>query len=828
MSKKILIVDDSASDRLIIQNMLSEYEIYAACDGAEALKVLDENEDINFMILDLNMPNMNGFEVLEALGKQEKYRRVRTLILTNYDEIENEIKGLNLGAVDYIRKPIHISSLKKRIHIHFELYKIQQVLESKLYEKALTIDTIFQQAPIGIAVYHSINPFSSDNLLLTMNPVFEEITGRTRDEIANLGWIKFTHPDDIEEDLRLFKKLQKGELYSYSLEKRYIKPDGSIVWVDLVISRVEASDYQNIQICLIQDITQRKKLEAELRESERSKSVLLSNLPGMAYRCKYDRDWTMLFVSDGCHALTGYKPESLINNKELTFNELITPEYREVLWEEWNRILENRSPFKFEYEITTASGQRKWVLEMGQGVFNQDGKVEALEGIILDITDRKHMEDHLRYINEHEKFTGLYNRDYFEKLLEYDLKKNKDLKKALLGINLNTVQLLTSNYGFLYTQGLIKAAAEALSQYTSENLLLFQTHENRFLFYIKNYRDKDDLMQFSDEIVEMLESLFRMERIGGGIGILEIDQEDNLDVDSLLRRLLIATEKSIRIADREFRACFYDKDFDALVNREREIRELLAKIAAEENDKELYLQYQPIYCLKNNQINGFEALARLKSEKLGLVSPLEFIPLAEQTKLIIPIGEKVIVKALNFIKRINDSGINNINISINVSAIQLLRPDFVQRMISLIEEFGVNPTNVGIEITESVFSSDFEYINDVLFRLRDYGLHIAIDDFGTGYSSMAREGELKINCLKIDKYFIDKLLKISPDKNIVGDIISMAHRLGHCVIAEGVEYEEQKSFLEKSGCDMIQGYLISRPLDEDVAFNLISRQIRGK
>ena len=303
----------------------------------------------------------------------------------------------------------------------------------------------------------------------------------------------------------------------------------------------------------------------------------------------------------------------------------------------------------------------------GTSVFNQDGKVEALEGIILDITDRKHMEDHLRYINEHEKFTGLYNRDYFEKLLEYDLKKNKDFKKALLGINLNTVQLLTSNYGFQYTQGLIKAAAEALSQYTSENLLLFQTHENRFLFYIKNYRDKDDLMQFSDEIVEMLESLFRMERIGGGIGILEIDQEDNLDVDSLLRRLLIATEKSIRIADREFRACFYDKDFDALVNREREIRELLAKIAAEENDKELYFQYQPIYCLKNNQINGFEALARLKSEKLGLVSPLEFIPLAEQTKLIIPIGEKVIVKALNFIKRINDSGINNINISINVS-----------------------------------------------------------------------------------------------------------------------------------------------------------------
>ena len=233
------------------------------------------------------------------------------------------------------------------------------------------------------------------------------------------------------------------------------------------------------------------------------------------------------------------------------------------------------------------------------------------------------------------------------------------------------------------------------------------------------------------------------------------------------------------------------------------------------------MQYQPILNLKTGLICGFEALARLRTEKLGLVSPAEFIPLAEKTKLILPIGEKVMVKAFSFLNKLQERGYDGINVSINISLIQLLKPDFTRRLFELMREMRVNPKNIGIEITESVFTADFENINNILEKLRTAGLYVAIDDFGTGYSSLAREKELKVDCMKIDKHFIDSLLDIDPNKAITCDIISISHKLGQCTVAEGVEHEVQLQYLKDHNCDRIQGYLISKPLNEEEAIKFL-------
>lgn len=169
---------------------------------------------------------------------------------------------------------------------------------------------------------------------------------------------------------------------------------------------------------------------------------------------------------------------------------------------------------------------------MGQGIYNENGEVEALEGIILDISESKKMENRLRYLNEHDKWTGLYNRDHLELLLNRDIRKKDGLRRAVMSINLSTVQLLTANYGFHYTQCLIKEAAETLSQYCSDNRMLFQTYENRFVFYLINYKDKNELVDFGDAIAKSLETLFVTDRIGGGIGVFEIEQ-------AIMRSMLI-------------------------------------------------------------------------------------------------------------------------------------------------------------------------------------------------------------------------------------------------------------------------------------------------
>ncbi|MEA5018695.1 MAG: EAL domain-containing protein [Erysipelotrichaceae bacterium] len=628
----------------------------------------------------------------------------------------------------------------------------------------------------------------------------------------------------INEEMENEKKPNVDKNRYRTIEIEHYKADGTIIWIEMSVSFIRDDNKNPIGIQgASRDITQRKKIEEELKETQRRESALLSRLPGMAYKCKYEKDGTMLLVSDGCYDLTGYQPESFINNKDLRFNDIISPEHQELLWQEWQKKVPARLPYKCEYEIVTASNKRKWVLEVGQGIYDENGNVESLEGMILDISDRKEVEDNLRYINEHDRWTDLYNRDYLEAVLARDLKKNDGKKRAVISINLSKVQLLTSNYGFHYTQNLVKKAANSLSKYCDDKKMLFQTYENRFVFYIVDYLNKKELTQFTEKLADVLEDMFATERIGGGIGILEIDQNDNeIDVDQMLRKLLIASERSSTIYDKDFMPCFYDEELEVLVNKERDIRDALAAIASDsESNSELYLQYQPIYDISTNTIISFEALARLKIAEYGIISPIEFIPIAEKTKLIIPIGEQIIVKAFTFLSNLNKHGYEDVGISINISAIQLFTPDFADNILELVKKMAVDPKKIDIEITESVFASDYQEINNIIAKLRTAGLKIAIDDFGTGYSSLAREKELNVDIMKIDKFFIDKLVEEDLNTAITSDIISMAHKLGHYVIAEGVEHKSQANYLKDHNCDMIQGYYISKPLDEEAVIEYL-------
>ncbi|HPD39664.1 MAG TPA: PAS domain S-box protein, partial [Mesotoga infera] len=586
MSAKILVVVDSTLDRFSIEEMLREYDVMTACDGLEAMSLIDKHEDIDLIILDLNIPGMDGFEVLAALKSEDRYKRPRTIILTDCDELDNEMKGLELGAVDYIRKPVTTNSLKVRIEIHLELLRIQQLLEQKVHEQETTFDKIFNQVPIGIAILHGSDPFDTNsNLDMQVNPMFEQITGRTKEELIKLGWSKITHPDDLREDMKNYRKYQSGETNIYSMEKRYVKPDGSIVWVHMTVAPFTLpGGRRNSQMALVQDITIRKTAETALLESERRKSALPLHMLGMAYRCNYDRDWTMQNVSAGCLELTGYPPESLINNRDLSFNDLIAPEYREPIWREWGNALKNRTSFKYEYQIVTAKGERKWVLEMREGLIDEQGKVEAIEGIIIDISDRKEFENTVRFSYEHDSWTGLYNRNYLEVVLESDASKRAAGKRAIVGINLGSVQSLTATYGFHYTQEVIKKIADTLTQFCTERHLLFIIYANQFAFYLKGYKDKNELTNFSIEVAKQLEPILLMERTRGGIGVVEIDEGNEKDVDLLLRRLLITSEKAIDLYHRDIGVCFYNEEIEKQMNREQEITLELAKISTEEED----------------------------------------------------------------------------------------------------------------------------------------------------------------------------------------------------------------------------------------------------
>lgn len=357
-----------------------------------------------------------------------------------------------------------------------------RTLSEKLQESEALFKAVFEQSPVGISLVSNFDYQSK------MNAEFARILGRTKDEGGTIRWPEITHPDDLENDMEQFARFKAKKIPGYSMEKRYIRPDGSYIWVQMVVARIQINNTDNgnwNHVCIAQDINDKKIAEETLRESERSKSMLLANLPGMAYRCKFDKDWSMIFISEGCYELTGYKPESLINNNELSFNELIEPDFREFLWNKWNHDLPLRIPFRCEYEITTADGNQKWVLETGQGIYNEDGSVDALEGIIIDITESKRRQIQIQYINDHDSLTGVYNRSYYERAKAM-MEDETNLPLSIIVIDINGLRLINDDFGHTIGDYLITQTAKILQSCCGEKDILARTGGDEYSIICPN------------------------------------------------------------------------------------------------------------------------------------------------------------------------------------------------------------------------------------------------------------------------------------------------------------------------------------------------------
>ncbi len=692
--------------------------------------------------------------------------------------------------------------------------------EKKLRENETLFRSVYDQAPIGIYIGHDSGYMETIfGKGPAVNPMFRTITGRTAQELASGNWMEITHPDDLAQDLKSFEKLKLGLILGYDMEKRYIRPDGTHVWVHMILSRLYLDQWAEFSyLCIIEDITNRKAMGEALKDSERSKTVLMSNLPGLAYRGKFDPEWTVDFVSQGCTELTGYSPQYLLSHSMGCFQDLILPKYRDSLSAKRMQSLKDRSRFQAEYEIGTASGDIKWVLELGQGVYDENGRALCVEGLILDITDRKQQEIKLKYLSQHDPLTGVLNRSHFEEVISREFAAHSEISRALLLITLNKFGAVNITHGYVYGEALVKQVAEKLSAFSTKNRQLFHIANDRFILYIRGYQDKAELDKLCTDIIHVLDACLSVVMVRASIGVLELDGAHS-DPDSLLKMATIAAAYA---ADSQTSRCsFFDRQMEAAIIRKELVKSELTKSAAREDDTGLYLVYQPIFHAKTGEIYGFEALARFTGDLSGRVSPNEFIPIAEEAQLIVPLGKRIIRLACGFLKRLEELGICDRMVSINISAIQLLTDDFLPDLMRTIAQTGVHAENIALEITESVFSDNYGKINEKLSTIREKGIIISIDDFGTGYSSLARENELNVNCLKLDKQFIDGLLVQDSKEVIAGDIISMAHKLGHSVVAEGVEHEKQRQYLLEYNCDYIQGYLFSYPLPEEKAIELL-------
>ena len=411
--------------------------------------------------------------------------------------------------------------------------------------------------------------------------------------------------------------------------------------------------------------------------------------------------------------------------------------------------------------------------------------------------------------------SGMRNRRYFAECVADDLARRDKAPRAVVVANLANFKMLNSSYGCQYGERLVQLLLAHLSSLCVGKCRLFHLSVDRFVFYVRDYASREELVALGERVLGLLKDELSAQPVGGNVGIVEIHGSEYRDPDEVLRNAFIAIDQASRQG--RFGYCFFDRSMEEAVSREDQIERELRHALADPDQSQVYLVYQPKIDLQEDRIVGFEALARLNSEVFGPVSPMEFVEVAEKKMLIVPLSNLILRMAGRFARTLEDRGLDGVKVAVNISGLQLLRDDFTETVLRLVGESGAPASRIELEITESVFLNDYDLVNGRLRRLRENGIDIMLDDFGVGYSSLSRVRDLCIDAVKIDKSFVDRILCEEKEKIVIPDIVSMSHRLGYKVVAEGVETAEQKEYLSHAGCDVMQGYLYSKPLSEEEA-----------
>jgi diguanylate cyclase (GGDEF)-like protein/PAS domain S-box-containing protein len=563
--------------------------------------------------------------------------------------------------------------------------------------------------------------------------------------------------------------------------------------------------------------------EAALREQERRLSTMMGNLPGMVYRGLFDADWTMHFVSEGCVELTGYRADELVNAPVVSYEQLTHPDDRDYVREAIGRALQGHSRYTVEYRIVARDGREKWVWENGLGIYDAHGALVAMEGFIADITEIKRYREQLEHQAQHDTLTGLANRTLLNDRLQQAVVHCQRQRSmlALLFLDLDHFKLINDSLGHSAGDELLKLAANRLAACVREGDTVARLGGDEFVLLLV---DQPGAQAVSHAVERVLEAMAQPYRVQGkefmttcSVGV-SLFPDDGTDGETLLKNADAAMYRAKAAGRNAFHF------FTAEINRqlserlalERDLRRAL-------QGNELILHYQPKVDLTRGTLVGAEALVRWNHPELGMLSPARFIPIAEETGLIVPMGEWILRQACLQVQQWRQAGMDFRQLSVNLSARQFRQRELVEQVARVLQSTGLPAACLDLELTESLMLENVEEYIVRLQALKDLGVQLSVDDFGTGYSSLSYLKRFPVDRLKIDKSFVRDIVSDAGDAAIAQAVIRLGQILGLSVTAEGVETEEQLAFLRRHGCDEAQGYLFSPPLPPD-AFAHLWRQ----
>ncbi|MGE7940050.1 EAL domain-containing protein [Bacillus paramycoides] len=441
--------------------------------------------------------------------------------------------------------------------------------------------------------------------------------------------------------------------------------------------------------------------------------------------------------------------------------------------------------------------------------------------MVKDITRMKQQQNEINYLAFHDTVTEIGNRIFFQQELEKSIERAQKTQDefGLLYIDLNRFKTINDTLGHSIGDSVLKEVAKRFRTCLSPAVPLARIGGDEFAIIVHNHTEQQ-LMDLCETLFRITEEPFVVNQhsfyLSLSIGIA-VYPFGGINTTTLLQHADIAMYSAKEKGNNA--VCMYDETLSKKITRRLRLEQDLPN-ALENN--ELFLLYQPQVDSKTGMVIGAEALIRWQHPELGLISPFEFIPIAEETSQIIPIGKWTLQEACQQLKKWHSEGYANLKMGINLSAIEFEQKDFVQTIISTIEEVGVPASSIDLELTERIAMVDEKETLEKLKVLKSYGVYLSIDDFGTGYSSLAYLPLYPIDTLKIPREFVNRIGNSTDGNEIIHTIISLAHTLNMKVIAEGVETKEQLTVLQHNACYLIQGYYYSKPVNEDEFIKFIS------
>lgn len=793
----ILAVDDTTIFLDIIENALSHLAKIVRAESGEIALVKAREHKPDIILLDIELPDINGLEVARQLKSNPITNSATIIFITAHDEFSNELEAFFQGGVDFVSKPINNELIQARVRTHLSLINKTKQLRKAHDELAKFVARrnifISYWSHDLINIYHNdvdgkwFNKNASDIVGHSLVTLFNTSDGDALAAAINKNIVEKTAA--FEFSFTNFQKRNKRVHLLLIDESAFENQDGFLMIMTEIDDRDSAS--QNWQL-----------------EKNKFTESLTAVVDGVITT---DTMGKITYVNSAAERLIGLSSDMLLLRTIDEAVNLVDKNTNERLINPVNYALRERNktnPYA-DSMLVSENGERYEIEDSASPVFDENNELIGSVLVFRDVTKKHEDEQRIFYLSNHDALTGLPNRTL---LMDRGTQAIKDASRndsavAMLMINIDNFQQVNDKYGYAVGDKVLQRVAGLLGSMLRSYDTISRQGGDEFVVILPMISDAINIAEFCTRIKSDFAQLWKNKEFAFDLTLcigVSIYPEDCDNVNQLYQRAHTAMHEAKRIEKNSIH--FFSKELELRVKHQQQ---QVMKLQEAVKSNEIILFYQPKVDGSTSEILGFEALARWPQKDGSMIFPDAFIPLAEETKLIIPLGEKLLEQACAQTVEWQKQH-PKLHVSVNVSAVQF-NSQLIETVQKVISSTGIEPECLELEITESVLLND-EHSLTTFDELKKLGIKISIDDFGTGYSSLSYIKKYALDVLKIDQSFVRNMFEEKIDITIIQTIITLAKNLEINLIAEGVETQRHADLLRKLGCDILQGYYFGRPV----------------